>query len=68
MPGEENAYNQKLYEALRKREEGMSEKEKAANFMDLMILYRQIPDNETNENNRQAIYRSLTDYMVPRAG
>ena len=66
MPREENAYNRKLYEALRKREQGMSEREKAENFMDLMILYRQIPDNEKNEWNRQAIYQSLTDYMVPR--
>ena len=66
MPRGENAYNQKLYEALKKREQGMSEKEKAENFMDLMILYRQIPDTEKNERNRQAIYQSLTDYMVPR--
>lgn len=66
MPEIEKNYNRELYQELTARAAGMTEKEKANFFLDVAVLENNsMVDGEIGEN-RQAMYRFLTDYMAPR--
>lgn len=66
MPDMEVEYNETLYKELTAKASGMTEEEKAKFFLDIAVLERNSAQSGDIGENQQAMYRFLTDYMVPR--
>ena len=66
MPEAEVNYNKVLYQELTAKARGMTEEEKARFFLDVAVLERNSMVGGEIGENRQAMYRFLTDYMAPR--